>query len=55
MTERDIGVRMKLQGLEVLKTEGFKYLGSTIQNNGQCTREVKESELELSELRFSLH
>lgn len=33
---------MKLQMLEVVKVDGFKYLGSTIQTKGQCSKEVKK-------------
>ena len=31
---------MKMQGEEVAKVEDFKYLGSTVQSNGECGREV---------------
>ena len=34
--------RVKMQGEEVAKVEDFKYLGSTVQINGQCGREVKK-------------
>ncbi|KAJ8375265.1 hypothetical protein SKAU_G00058450 [Synaphobranchus kaupii] len=36
----DEGVRM--QGVEVAKVDEFKYLGSTVQSNGDCDREVKK-------------
>ena len=32
---------LKMQGEEVAKVEDFKYLGSTVQSNGECGREVK--------------
>uniref|UniRef100_A0AAR2J1M4 Rab-GAP TBC domain-containing protein n=1 Tax=Pygocentrus nattereri TaxID=42514 RepID=A0AAR2J1M4_PYGNA len=31
-----------MQGVEVVKVDGFKYLGSTIQSNGQCKKEVRK-------------
>ena len=31
-----------MQGEEVAKVEDFKYLGSTVQSNGECGREVKK-------------
>ncbi|KAI5610386.1 hypothetical protein C0J50_5209, partial [Silurus asotus] len=31
-----------LQGEEVEKVEEFRYLGSTVQSNGECVREVKK-------------
>ena len=31
-----------MQGEEVAKLEYFKYLGSTVQSNGECGREVKK-------------
>ena len=33
---------VKMQGEEVAKMEDFKYLGSTVQSNGECGREVKK-------------
>ena len=33
---------VKMQGEEVTKVDDFKYLGSTIQSNGECGREVKK-------------
>ena len=33
---------VKMQGEEVAKVEDFKYLGSTVQSNGKCGREVKK-------------
>ena len=32
---------VKMQGEDVAKVEDFKYLGSTVQSNGECGREVK--------------
>ena len=34
---------VKMQGEEVAKVEDFKYLGSTVQSNGECGREAKKS------------
>lgn len=33
--------RIRMQGTEVKKVSEFKYLGSTVQSNGECSREVK--------------
>ena len=33
---------VKMHGEEVAKVEDFKYLGSTVQSNGECGREVKK-------------
>ena len=33
---------VKMQGEEVATVEDFKYLGSTLQRNGECRREVKK-------------
>ena len=33
--------QVNLQGIEIEKVEEFKYLGSTVQSNGECSREVK--------------
>ena len=33
---------MIMQGEEMAKVEDFKYLGSTVQSNGECGREVKK-------------
>ncbi|KAK3555275.1 hypothetical protein QTP86_014891 [Hemibagrus guttatus] len=34
--------RWRLQGEEVKKVQEFKYLGSTVQSNGECGKEVKK-------------
>ena len=34
---------VKMQGEELAKVEDLKYLGSTVQSNGECGREVKNS------------
>ncbi|KAF7647206.1 hypothetical protein LDENG_00175930 [Lucifuga dentata] len=34
--------RLRLQGIEIKKVEDFKYLGSTVQSNGECGKEVKK-------------
>ncbi|KAK3544385.1 hypothetical protein QTP86_010144 [Hemibagrus guttatus] len=64
VNEREGSGTVRLQGEEVKKVQEFKYLGSTVQSNGECGKEVKkrvqaetESELEVAELkmlRFSL-
>lgn len=33
---------MKMQEVERVNLDDFKYLGSTIQSNGQWTREIKK-------------
>ena len=33
---------VKMQGEEVTKVDDFKYLGSTVQSNGECGKEVKK-------------
>ena len=42
VNERQVNVTVKMQGEEVVKVEDFKYLGSTVQSNGECGREVKK-------------
>ena len=42
VNERQVNGTMKMQGEEVAKVEYFKYLGSTVQSNGECGREVKK-------------
>ncbi|XP_061651845.1 uncharacterized protein LOC133488234, partial [Phyllopteryx taeniolatus] len=42
MNERGGGGRMRLQGEEMARVEDFKYLGSTVQSNGECGQEVKK-------------
>ena len=34
--------KMKLQETEIAKVDTFKYLGSTVQSNGKCDKEVKK-------------
>ena len=41
VNERQVKGTVKMQGEEVAKVEDFKYLGSTVQSNGECGREVK--------------
>ncbi|KAK3521199.1 hypothetical protein QTP70_000483 [Hemibagrus guttatus] len=36
------GTTVRLQGEEVKKVQEFKYLGSTVQSNGECGKEVKK-------------
>ncbi|KAK2879894.1 hypothetical protein Q8A73_023706 [Channa argus] len=41
VNERDPGGMVRLQEAEVKKVQDFKYLGSTVQSNGECGKEVK--------------
>ncbi|KAK3574186.1 hypothetical protein QTP86_004411 [Hemibagrus guttatus] len=57
VNEREGSGTVRLQGEEVKKVQEFKYLGSTVQSNGECGKEVKKRVLEVAELkmlRFSL-
>ncbi|KAK3531584.1 hypothetical protein QTP70_024969, partial [Hemibagrus guttatus] len=40
VTEREGSGTVRLQGEEVKKVQEFKYLGSTVQSNGECGKEV---------------
>ncbi|KAK3526912.1 hypothetical protein QTP86_004706 [Hemibagrus guttatus] len=42
VNEREGGGTVRLQGEEVQKVQEFKYLGSTVQSNGECGKEVKK-------------
>ncbi|KAK3523750.1 hypothetical protein QTP70_009238 [Hemibagrus guttatus] len=42
VNEREGSGTVRLQGEEVKKVQGFKYLGSTVQSNGECGKEVKK-------------
>ena len=42
VNEKQVKGTVKMQGEEVAKVEDFKYLGSTVQSNGECGREVKK-------------
>ncbi|KAK3556372.1 hypothetical protein QTP70_008008 [Hemibagrus guttatus] len=42
VNEREGSETVRLQGEEVKKVEEFKYLGSTVQSNGECGKEVKK-------------
>ena len=42
VNERQVNGTVKMQGEEVEKVEDFKYLGSTVQSNGERGREVKK-------------
>ncbi|KAK3523569.1 hypothetical protein QTP70_002478 [Hemibagrus guttatus] len=66
VNEREGSGTVRLQGEEVKKVQEFKYLGSTVQSNGECGKEVKkrvqaetvslrkrqESELEVAEMKM---
>ncbi|KAK3536218.1 hypothetical protein QTP86_000195 [Hemibagrus guttatus] len=41
VNEREGSGTVRLQGEEVKKAQEFKYLGSTVQSNGECGKEVK--------------
>ncbi|KAK3542601.1 hypothetical protein QTP86_031299, partial [Hemibagrus guttatus] len=42
VNEREGSGTVRLQGEEVKKVQEFKYLGSTVQSNGKCGKEVKK-------------
>ncbi|KAK3564791.1 hypothetical protein QTP86_027819, partial [Hemibagrus guttatus] len=42
VNEREGSGTVRLQGEEVKKEQEFKYLGSTVQSNGECGKEVKK-------------
>ncbi|MCJ8735615.1 hypothetical protein PDJAM_G00249200 [Pangasius djambal] len=42
VNERKGSGTVRLQGEEVKKVQEFKYLGSTVQSNGECGKEVKK-------------
>ncbi|KAK3571820.1 hypothetical protein QTP86_020578 [Hemibagrus guttatus] len=42
VNEREGSETVRLQGEEVKKVQEFKYLGSTVQSNGECGKEVKK-------------
>ncbi|KAI5085399.1 hypothetical protein C0J45_22987 [Silurus meridionalis] len=42
VNEREGSGGVQLQGEELEKVEEFRYLGSTVQSNGECVREVKK-------------
>ncbi|GLD52571.1 myosin-IIIa-like protein [Lates japonicus] len=42
VNERDPRGKVRLQGVEIMKVEDFKYLGSTVQSQGECGKEVKK-------------
>ncbi|KAK3543468.1 hypothetical protein QTP70_022062, partial [Hemibagrus guttatus] len=42
VNEREGSGTLRLQGEEVKKVQEFKYLGSTVQSNGECGKEVKK-------------
>ncbi|XP_051780741.1 uncharacterized protein LOC127527129 [Erpetoichthys calabaricus] len=40
--EREVSGMVRMQGIELVKVDEFKYLGSTVQSNGDVGREVKK-------------
>ncbi|KAK3529867.1 hypothetical protein QTP86_007280 [Hemibagrus guttatus] len=54
VNEREGSGTVRLQGEEVKKVQEFKYLGSTVQSNGECGKEVKKRVQAGSENRYSV-
>ena len=42
VNEREAGGTVRIQGEVVTKVQEFRYLGSTVQGNGECAKEVKK-------------
>ena len=42
VNERNLSRTVRLQGAEIKKMEDFKNLGSTVQSNRECGKEVKK-------------
>ena len=42
VNERQVKGTVIMQGEEVAKVDTFKYLGSTVQSNGECGKEMKK-------------
>lgn len=42
MDERETGETVKLQGVDVMKVDKFKYQGSTVKSIRQCTSKVRK-------------
>ncbi|KAK3564737.1 hypothetical protein QTP86_024867 [Hemibagrus guttatus] len=42
VNEREGSGTVRLQGEEVKKVQGFKYLGSTVHSNGECGKEIRK-------------
>ncbi|XP_051788414.1 uncharacterized protein LOC127529327 [Erpetoichthys calabaricus] len=42
VNEREVSGMVRMQGAELAKVDEFKYLGSTVQSNVDCGREVKK-------------
>ena len=42
VNEKEDGETVSLQGAELMKVNQFKYLGTIVQSNGDCDREVKK-------------
>ncbi|KAK3550556.1 hypothetical protein QTP70_000063 [Hemibagrus guttatus] len=47
VNEREGSGTVRLQGEEVKKVQEFKYLGSTVQSNGECRKEVTVTALQM--------
>ncbi|KAK3524880.1 hypothetical protein QTP86_011083 [Hemibagrus guttatus] len=55
VNEREGSGTVRLQGEEVKKVQEFKYLGSTVQSNGECGKEVKTSSERERKSRQTFH
>lgn len=44
VNERDTGATVKMQEAEIVKVEEFKYVGSTMPNNGQCRDKCQQKD-----------
>ncbi|KAK3520366.1 hypothetical protein QTP70_024045 [Hemibagrus guttatus] len=52
VNEREGSGTVRLQGEEVKKVQEFKYLGSTVQSNGECGKEVAQLPLSVGDGRW---
>ena len=43
VNEKEASGTLRFQGVEKEKMHDFKYLGSTVQKNGECGKEVKKT------------
>ena len=46
VNERQDNGTVRIQGEEVTKVDDLKYLGSTVQSNGECGRECRQDGME---------
>ncbi|KAK3565400.1 hypothetical protein QTP86_007943 [Hemibagrus guttatus] len=52
VNEREGSRTVRLQGEEVKKVQEFKYLGSTVQSNGQCGKKVQNLHISIRQLKM---